>query len=161
VREVSINRWCDYCLRDGQRSEAFFAFTVQVSPQGMGGKPTPRLLETCEKHSAEVDVLMNLLQSCVPAEEAKSLPSTVPAPGKLIKKRPCVLCFVESTYRGDLVRHYRERHQVVVVQPENCPECGKSYKAMAYHRSRVHGHDSIIDVEELARAKLNQQNEGE
>ncbi len=152
-REVQLNLFCDMCPK-ADRVPASSAVTIAIS-EGERLTSSPRFIDVCEAHSAELKALGELLTQRGVLVQADGRKTPVAAVGATT----CPIC-VEQVSGSNLVEHAWYTHlQTKRETYTTCPECGKEFDTptgCGSHRRSVHGYDALEYAVELYRARNGQ-----
>lgn len=170
MREVRMEKWCDFCWLDGeQRVPSEHSFAIGIVESLTRG-PIPKLLEACEVHSKPVRDLMEVTMKMIPftpekpAPVAKPKPAATanPAPSGTLFDRPaagapslrphdCPVCHLTASTKQALVSHVWAQHTAETRPdaPTVCPDCGEGPdkpQSIAQHRRSAHSYDALEDA---------------
>jgi uncharacterized C2H2 Zn-finger protein len=151
MREVRIDSFCDWCVKDGNiRTPSELTFHVVINTVVLQ-RPQTHMLDVCAAHYKSrilefADLLEQLPVSDLADEPTFSTPPRVKAKarGKAEEIERCPFC-PEEMRHASLVTHLWNKHSGPGKRPDppkKCPECGAvmvNPSHMGTHRAQSHG----------------------
>jgi hypothetical protein len=155
MREVIIQKWCEFCwLSDETRTAATTTWSLGLT-EGEVTNPPVKLIDCCETHHAMM-MIINAAHSMSAAQPERAAPrplASVPMqrdPGPSPEREYCPVCR-ESLGKGSLIGHVWTQHanQPRPPAPLICPDCGRGFEhatSCGAHRRAAHAYDPLADA---------------